>query len=511
MRIYVAILSIVCLLFSCSNEKESEPKTPSIEIWQKEAIAFLSNETSLLSFGAINIDQILTKAIYDSKLSESGLVPEDMIEDYSKVIYTQLPMYYAIKNVAMANVSAVHINNPDAELILKDITTPEVVLVCKIKSASLAIETMKKDFQMGEIIEENGVKFLFNRDVKIGLTENEMIISMSQNNDNKRAKTAIKNTIDGLKSKKNKSEIAQTIAAKDDITFAINMEEIHKSLTNVMHSEVSEPNELLKGAIAMHLSFEKGKIVLTNKNYLPKQVLGLNIFAKDSKAMLKKLGAGSPITAITLALDMQGLEKLQKQYLPKSISNAIQDSELDANIKNLIPRELSVIEAFIQKNGVQNYIDGNLAFGEYLVDEKNTEYSAYLGIGPDLEEILKNEFNPMKGFFHSLEIDDTRMELYTSEINGPQNNISTLQLKPEFKDLGAKPISAFLDIESHPYKELLGNDKVTERIFDLCKHITLNADLKGGILVLTMKDEQSNAMTQIANLIPSLIFGSLFQ
>ena len=265
MRIYIAILSIVCLLFSCSNEKESEPKTPLIEIWQKEAIAFLSNETGLLTFGAINMDQILTKAIYNSKLSESGLVPEDMIKDYSKVIYTQLPMYYAVKNIAMANVSAVQINNPDAELILKDITTPEVVLVCKIKSASLAIETMKKDFQMGEIIEENGVKFLFNRDIKIGLTENEMILFMSQNSDNKRAKTAIKNTIDGLKSKKNKSEIARTIAAKDDITFAINMEEIHKSLTTAMHTEVSKPNELLKGAIAMHLSFEKGKIVLTNK------------------------------------------------------------------------------------------------------------------------------------------------------------------------------------------------------------------------------------------------------
>lgn len=493
MRICIAILSIVCLLFSCSNEKESEPKTPSIEIWEKEAIAFLSNETNLLSFGAVDLDQILTKAIYDSKLSESGLVPLDMIEDYSKVIYAELPMYFAVKSN------------------LKDITSPEVVLVCKIKSASLAIETMKKDFQIGEVIEENSVKFLFTSDIKIGLTEKEMIVFMSQNSDNKRAKTAIENTIDGLKSKKNNSEIAQTITAKDDMTFAINMEEIHKYLTTAMSTEVSKPNALLKGAIAMHLSFEKGKIVLTNKNYLPKQVLGLNIFAKDSKAMLKKLGAGSPIAAITLALDMQGFEKLQKQYLPKSISNAIQDSELDANIKNLIPRELSVIEAFIQKDGVQNYIDGNLAFGEYLVDEKNTEYSAYLGIGPDLEEILKNEFNPIKGFFHSLEIDDTRMELYTSEVNGPQNNTNTLQLKPEFKDLGAKPISAFLDIESHPYKEFLGNDKVTERIIDLFKHITLNADLKGGELILTMKDEQSNAMTQIANLIPSLVFGSIFQ
>ena len=493
MRICIAILSIVCLLFSCSNEKESEPKTPSIEIWEKEAIAFLSNETNLLSFGAVDLDQILTKAIYDSKLSESGLVPLDMIDDYSKVIYAELPMYFAVKSN------------------LKDITSPEVVLVCKIKSASLAIETMKKDFQIGEVIEENSVKFLFTSDIKIGLTENEMIIFMSDNSDNKRAKTAIENTIDGLKSKKNNSEIAQTITAKDDMTFAINMEEIHKYLTTAMSTEVSKPNALLKGAIAMHLSFEKGKIVLTNKNYLPKQVLGLNIFAKDSKAMLKKLGAGSPIAAITLALDMQGFEKLQKQYLPKSISNAIQDSELDANIKNLIPRELSVIEAFIQKDGIQNYIDGNLAFGEYLVDEKNTEYSAYLGIGPDLEEILKNEFNPIKGFFHSLEIDDTRMELYTSEVNGPQNNVNKLQLKPQFEALGAKPISAFWDIEQNPYKELFKNDIVTERILELLKHMTLNADLTGGELMITMKDEEKNSMTQIANLIPSLVLGSIFQ
>ncbi len=493
MRIYIAILSIVCLLFSCTNEEKSQPKTPSKEIWQKEAIAFLSHEKNLLSFGTVDLNQILIKAIYDSKLSESGLVPTDMIKDYSKVIYTELPIYFAVRSK------------------LENISTSEVIVICKIKSASAAIETMKKDFQIGEVIEENNVKFLFTSDIKIGLTESEMILFMSDNIDNKQAQMVIENTINGLKSRKTNSEIAQTITAKDDITFAINMEDIHKSLITAMNTEASENNALVKGTIAMHLSFKKGKIVLTNKNYLPKQVLGLNIFAKDSKAMLKKLGAGSPITAITLAMDIQVLEKLQKQYLPKSISNAIQNSELDANIKNLIPRELSVIEAFIQKDGFKNYIDGNLAFGEYLVDEKNTEYSAYLGIGPDLKEILKNEFNPIKGFFHSLEIDATRMELYTSELNGPQSNTSALNLKPEFKDLGAKPISAFLDIQSHPNKEVLWNNKVPKRIIDLFKHITLNADLKGGELILTMKDEQSNALTQIASLIPSLILGSIFQ
>ena len=493
MRIYIAILGTVCLLFSCTNADKSEPKAPSKEIWQNAAEAYLANESNLISFGAVRIDQMLRKAIYDSKLSDSGFVPTDMIEDYSKVIYTELPMYYAVKSN------------------LKDITTPDVVLVCKIKDASLAIETMKKDFQIGEIIEENGVKYLFTSGIKIGLTNNEMIIYISDNIDNKRAQREIENTIDGLKSKKNNSEIAQIIANQDDITFAINMQQVLKSLTTALNAEVPEPNELIDGTITMHLSFEKGKIILTNKNYLSQQASGLNIFAKNSKPMLNKLGAGSPIAAITLALNMQGLEKLRKQYLPKSISNAIQDSDLDASIKSAVPRELSVIEAFIEKDGLQRYIDGNFAFGQYSVDEKHMEYSAYFGIGPGLEEILKNEFNPIKGFFHSLEIDDTRMELYTSEVNGPQNNVNKLQLKSQFEALGAKPISAFWDIEQNPYKELFKNDIVTERILELLKHMILNADLTGGELMITMKDEQENSMTQIANLIPSLVLGSIFQ
>ena len=493
MRIYIAILGTVCLLFSCKNMEESEAKVPSKEIWQKSAEAYLASESNLISFGAIRFGQLLTKAIYDSKLSESGLVPLDMIEDYSEVIYTELPMYYAVKSN------------------LKDITSPEVVLVCKIKSATLAIETMKKDFQIGEIIEENGVKFLFTSDFKIGLSDNEMIVFMSENNDNKRAQTAIENTIIGLKSKKTNSEIAQTIANKSDLSFALNIAQIQSAIHYLIGTPVPKSKQIAKGTVAMHLSFEKGKIILTNKNYLSQQAIGLNIFAENSKAMLKKLGAGSPSAAITLALNMQGLEKLRKQYLPKSISNAIQDSDLDASIKSSVPRELSVIEAFIQKDGLQRYIDGNFAFGQYSVDEKHMEYSAYLGIGAGLEEILKNEFNPIEGFFHSLEIDDTRMELYTSEVNGPQNNVNKLQLKPDFEVLGAKPISAFWDIERHPYKEFFKNDRVTERILELLKHMTLNADQMGGELTITMKNEKENSMTQIANLIPSLVLGSIFQ
>jgi hypothetical protein len=493
MRIYIAFLGIVCLLFSCTNTENEIPETPSKDNWQKAAVAYLASEPDLISFGTIRVDQMLKKALYDSKLSESGLVPLDMIKDYSKVIYTELPMFYAVKSY------------------LKDITSPEVVLVCKIKSASLAVETMKKDFQIGEIIEENGVKFLFTSDLKIGLTDNEMIVFMSEKNDNERAQTAIENTIDGLKSKKTNSEIAKAIGAREDFTFALNVAQIQRSISSLMSNKDVESNKIVKGTVALHVSFEKGRIVLTNKNYLPKELTASNLFAKNSKEMLNKLGAGSPIAAITLAIDMKGVEKFQKQYLPKSISNSIQDSNLDPDIKNLVPRELSVIEALLQKDGLQEYTDGNLAYGEYLIDGKYTEYSAYMGIGPGLEEVLKNEFYPITGFLHSLKIDETQIALYSSEQNGPQNNTNTLQLRPQFKDLGKKPISAFFDIERHPYKELLINNKTSERIVGLLKHFTLNADLSEGKLIITMKDEQTNAMTQIANLIPSIVLGSIFQ
>lgn len=494
MRIYISILGTVCLLLACSAEEKNASKTDLKENWQKGATAFLSSETNLLSFGVIDINQLLTKSIYDSELSESGLVPLDMIEDYSKVIRTELPIYYAVKSDTTG-----------------DLTDPELVVLCKIKNTDLAIETIKKDFQIGEVINENNVKFILENEIKMGLTESEMILLISENITNDEAKISIQNTIDALQSNKTNKGITEIITAKEDIIFALNIEPIQKYVSPVSKTGDLETNKSMTGTITMQLSFKNGKVIMTNKNYLSKELTESNLFAKNSKQMVNKLGAGSPIAALTMALDMQGLEKLKRQYLPKSISNTIQDSDLDPSLKNLVPKELSIIEAFIQKDGIQNYINGNVAFGQYSNDGTHTEYSAYLGIGSGFAEILKNEFQPMSGFFHSLEIDDTKMELYTSKTNGEQNETNTLKLKPEFKDLGEKPISAFLDIERHPYKELLWNDKVSKRIVELLKHVTLNADLEGGELILTMKDGQTNAITQLANLIPSLILGSIFQ
>ena len=86
MRIYIAFLGIVCLLFSCTNTENEIPETPSKDNWQKAAVAYLASEPDLISFGTMRVDQMLKKALYDSKLSESGLVPLDMIKDFSKVI-----------------------------------------------------------------------------------------------------------------------------------------------------------------------------------------------------------------------------------------------------------------------------------------------------------------------------------------------------------------------------------------------------------------------------------------
>ena len=494
MRIYIALLGTVCLLLACSTEEKNASKIHSKVIWQTEATAFLSSETNLISFGVVDINQLLTKSIYDSELSESGLVPLDMIDDYSKVIRTDLPIYYAVKSDTTG-----------------DLTDAELVVVCKIKDPDLAFETMNKDFQIGELIHENDVKFILENDIKIGLTKSEMIFLISENITNDQAKFSIHNTIEALQSNKTNKDIREIITAQEDIISALNIEAVQKFVSSVSQTGDLESNKNMTGTITMRLSFEKGRVIMTNKNYLSKEFTECNLFAENSKQMLSKLGAGSPIAALTLSLDLEGLEKLKRQYLPKSISNTIQDSDLDPSLKNLVPKELSVIEAFIQKDGIQNYINGNLALGQYSNDSIHSEYSIYLGIGKGFAQILKNEFNPMRGFFHSLEIDDTKMELYTSKENGQQNWTNTLQLKPEFKDLGGKPISAFLDIERHPFKELLLNDKVSKRIAELLKHVTLNADLEGGELIITMKDEQTNAITQIANLIPSLILGSIFQ
>ena len=65
MRIGVSILFSISLLFSCTNENDSkEAISQSKKSWQKEAVAFLSNQDGLLTFGSINMDLLLKKIIF---------------------------------------------------------------------------------------------------------------------------------------------------------------------------------------------------------------------------------------------------------------------------------------------------------------------------------------------------------------------------------------------------------------------------------------------------------------
>lgn len=490
MRIYIAICILICLLNSCSNEDASGVQDPTKKEWQKEAVSFLSNEKELLSFGAFDCAALLKKAIYDSDIADSGLIPLEMLEDYSEVLQTEFPMYYAIWPYQDATVM------------------PDIAVVGKVKDADGFVSTLKKDFSISKIHADEAVQYIFTKEFLLGLTSNEMVFFKSEKQDTVHAKKVINRILKGLKSNQTDSLISDIIGEATDMSMAINSEALQRSLSADLGIDSPVVKSKLKTLMTMHVSFDKGSIELKNKNYPPKEIQDWNLLEKDSKKLVEKLGKGTPAAALTVNINVDAYEGIQEKYFPESLANSIQDSQLAPSIKDLVPSELAVIEALVKKEGIKSFIDGKFALGIYSSDRVHTEYSAYMGIGPGLKGIIDSEIAGLDGFVYSMKIKDREFSMYSSKEYGPQDSGHKIKLTEEFENLGKAPISGFVDLDKLPLDDML--PRTAKPIIDMLRSIVFNASITEGTILINMKDGKKNSLTQLCNKLPDILLGSLF-
>lgn len=490
MRIGVSILLFISLLFACTNENDSkEAISQSKKSWQKEAVSFLSNQDELLAFGSIKIDLLLKKIIKDSDLGSSGLMPMSMIDDYTDCIDTKYPIYYAVRDSKQSS------NNPEA------------IVFGKIIDADALVETIKLDAPFLQIEKEGGFKYLLEGELKIAINERYFVAIMNDEESKKASKKKLNQIFKELNSKQNNQDIDDIFSHSKDLTFAINSAAMSNYSAKMMGSSLSQIDEDFNALVAINLSFDKGSIKVSGKNYPSKEMESWNIFRKDSKTLLSTLGSGNPVGAIAMNIDIEAYERLQKKYFPQSIANTIQDSGLDDVLKDYIPDNLAVIEALIKKEGMTSFINGGFSAAVYADDGIHSEYSLHLGIGSSLRPILADELDYYKDLFYQFDLNDNKLSIYSSENNGPQSQNTPLTIAKRFNTFGNDPVSGFIDLERLPLEGMIPD--YADPFMAILSNCIFNASMKEGVFILNMKNKEINSLTQICNQIPKLIMGSI--
>ena len=85
-------------------------------------------------------------------------------------------------------------------------------------------------------------------------------------------------------------------------------------------------------------------------------------------------------------------------------------------IEEFLPDELPMIEALVMKDGIKSFTDGR--FGGALFIDKNQEpeasFNFFMGIGPNLKNMIGEGAEMLGAFLHKFVLDDEHLAGYSS-------------------------------------------------------------------------------------------------
>ena len=233
-----------------------------------------------------------------------------------------------------------------------------------------------------------------------------------------------------------------------------------------------------------------------------------NFFHSNTKELIEKLGSGEAAGALSANINVEEIERFRKKYYPESISNQLNNSGIPM-IEEFLPDELPMIEALVMKDGITSFMDGR--FGGALFFDENQEpqasFNFFMGIGPNLKNMISEGAEMLGAFLHQFELDDQHIAGYSSPSYMPSKGQSIGTNK--FAEFGEKPISMFIDLSKIPTEGLLsGIDRSLrdyEVFLELIEIVSMEFDMNGGEISIKLKDKNKNALTVMMNELTELL------
>ena len=505
---------MLLLAFSCSEDEKKETKkkskfnVPTDNSFQKNAVSLISSQKNIVAYGSIKMNQLLTKGIVNSELGETAVIKSTLkdMEKFADYVDMSVPIYYAVQ-YEIDESSPLGIM-PNIFMFGKVKNQEKIIQTIKGRNPTTA-ETKSNSFT---VIEDGPMAMAISKDQFIGkVSGTGLVQGISTGDYVGDSQEEMKQLMNNLNANNANPDIQAHFDDSKDITMAYNYKELLKMYEVYMpgyYPQLEIQSSEWINSSSMNLAFEKGEMKLIIKSQYTDAMNEFNFFHSDTKEVIEKLGTGEAAGALSANINVEEIERFRKKYYPESISNQLNNSGIPM-IEEFLPDELPMIEALVMKDGIKSFMDGR--FGGALFIDKNQEpeasFNFFMGIGPNLKNMISEGAEMLGAFLHKFELDDEHLAGYSSPNYMPSKDKSIGTNK--FAEFGKKPISMFIDLSKIPTEGLLsGIDRGLrdyEVFLELIEIVSMEFDMNGGEISIKLKDKNKNALTVMMNELTDLL------
>jgi hypothetical protein len=482
-RLGLAAILGFSVLTACSGKADERDA-------ESAASALVNTNGQIVAFGHISVEDILDKSEYDKIPKLKALIGTEL-QSLQQGLDLKKPVYYAVSAPFDAK------------------GTPETAYgLVNVKDEAKLIDKFN---QMGFTVEKTGeLSYISEGDVTIGVRNKlAIIVSKKAPYDSKAEIVKAFTQTEGDESGGTTKDI---IKEKGDIVAGVSIERLfttaNTSLNKLDASKKAELEKLVDDAfIKSEVSFEKGELKFTSKNFFSSALKDKLFFKEDKSAgILSKLGTGNAWMGMAANIDMRKLESFLNEYAPDFKQKLMANLPGEAKMALMVAGDNPLTALFSGQLGV--VMTGNPSVADV------PQFNAFLGLGTKGDMI--NDM--VKGFLimgtqvgDAYIMENTAIAprkdgiyIYSANAAAAQKLIIPAGAK---KDFGQKTFSMFIAFGQMDVKSLEVDPAA--RVIEILDLAVLNVDEDGSELILTAKDRSQNILAQALKYYEGMIEGEV--
>jgi hypothetical protein len=463
----VAVIGAL-ILFSCGNSKDS--RTPG-----EYLSAFVQSNSSVVSFGKIDLNQLLEKAEY-KKLPKVGVILNGYLNELSGAINLETPIHFAVEGPFLAD------------------GTPETIyaFIETVNPDTLAAKVTQQGYDMEE---DHGMHYFADGDVAFG-TKNNLTVIISKKGEFD-AKALLNKVFEDSQKDLAGGKIEEILDEEADLVAGVSMQNMYVTsntdLNDLSAQKRKEVDEMVKDSYVLTtLNFEEGQVVMNTRNLFSDALMEKMFLRSDEGAgIVKRLGSGKPTLGFAMNMDMRKLQDFMETYSPNTLKELGESAGGPA----------AMMMAMGGKDLLSNMLTGEL--GAVLVGSPNmqegiSDFNFFVGLGKQGKMMAEQG----EMFLDAMGMQEVKLDKeglwVSSNKDYAASSGGSLKLPEGCEDFGKKGMHFFLNLDGVDLTTFEFENE--QKIIYLIKYINFEMDNEGSSLLIKAKKNDGNILKQAVDL-----------
>lgn len=438
--------------------------------------AFMKENTTVATFGKVDLNTILKKSDY-AKVPKFGLLVQKELEGLQNEINVEAPLYFALEG-------------PFAE----DGTPETTYLFLVVKNAdSLNANLTARGY---DVDNKGDLFFHASGDVAFGFKNNLLILSSKKKEFD--GEKLIKEAFDKVSGDVAGGKVDQILSATGDMVMGISIANLYKtSNTDLNDLSKEKQAQLMKmvddSFVLSTLKFDAGSATFETKNLFSEELSKRMFFKNDGKgSVVSLLGTGKPRLGVSTNLDMKKMQAFINDFSPNAMKELGESIGGPAQFALMTGGDEGLAALFSGQIGL--VMVGDIVPGGSMTPD----FNIFVG----LEKGGKSMAEGFKSFLDAgmaqVNLDSKGLAAYSNEMFVPGSG-SSLEIPKGCEVFGKKGMTVFLNLDG---LDMTGfGFEEEEKLIYLLKYATFEMDNNGSKLYLKAKDDKENVMKQVVNLL----------